>query len=82
MRNSARLDRFLLGSTNLLFGLEPIVELRAGLIAALDVEFVGPAPDAFLKWQRLDRAGIRITSGDHGSVPVQREMERERFPLV
>jgi hypothetical protein len=39
-----------LDAANLLFGLEPVVEFRAGLIAFSDIEFVGAAPDSFFEW--------------------------------
>jgi len=38
---SVFVDSFLLAPQNLLFCLEPVVELRARLVAALDVEFKG-----------------------------------------
>ena len=34
-------DGLLFGAANLLLGLAPVVEFRAGLIAVLEVEFVG-----------------------------------------
>ncbi len=49
----------LLDSANLLFGLEPIVEIRAGLIASLNVEFIGSTPDSLFKRKRLDRRLLR-----------------------
>jgi len=45
----AFVDDFFLGSADLLFGLEPVIELRAGFVAALDVEFVGAALDSLAK---------------------------------
>jgi hypothetical protein len=44
------------------FGLEPVIELGARLIAALDIEFVSATADAFFERRRLDRfavAGMR-----------------------
>src|SRR6516162_7101664 len=74
-KNSAFLDSFLFSSANLFFGLEPVVELRAGLIASLNVQFMGSPPDFFLTRQRLDwrflstcGCGHGITSGDDGSI--------------
>jgi hypothetical protein len=59
---------------NLLFGLEPIIEFRARLIAALDIQFVSATLDAFFERKRLDRGfpcfrgcWHGITSGDDGS---------------
>ena len=43
------LGSLFLGSANLLFGLEPVVQFRAGLIAPQDVQFVGPALDSFFE---------------------------------
>ena len=40
-------DGLLHGAPDLLFGLEPVIEFRAGLIAALDVEFIRSAADSF-----------------------------------
>ena len=40
---------------HLLFGLEPIIEFRARLIAALDVEFVSATLNLFFERKRLDR---------------------------
>jgi hypothetical protein len=55
-----------------LFGLQAVFELRAGLVAAQDVEFVGSASNAFFKCKRLERRFLctcgcwqGITSGDH-----------------
>ena len=48
--NSRRFKGFVnglfLGSVDLFFGLEPVVKLRARLVASLDVEFVGSSPDS------------------------------------
>jgi hypothetical protein len=51
-------DGLLLGSLHFLFRLEPVVELRAGFIAALDVEFIRPSSDAFFEGQGFDRGGF------------------------
>jgi hypothetical protein len=65
-------DGLLLGAANLLFGLEPVVEFRAGLIAFSDIAFVGSSPYAFVTRKRLERgsfaragSGMGITSDDH-----------------
>src|SRR5713101_1019457 len=62
---------FFFGSANLLFGLEPVVELRVWLIASLDIEFVGSSPDLFFARRRRELGflcrcgcGHGITSGD------------------
>lgn len=61
------------GLANFLFGLEPIVEIRAWLIASLDVELIGSSPDSFFERTRRDLGfGCRCwcrhwcTSGDDG----------------
>ena len=45
----------LVSMENFPLGLEPVVELRASLITALDGEFVGSLPDTFFEWERLDQ---------------------------
>ena len=40
---------------HLFFGLEPVIDFRARLIAALDIEFVGTTADEFFERKRLDR---------------------------
>jgi hypothetical protein len=42
-------DGLLLGSLDFFFRLEPVVKLRAGFIAALDVEFIRSSSDTFFK---------------------------------
>jgi hypothetical protein len=42
-------DRFLFGSADLIFGLDPVVYFRTGLIASLEVEFVGSVPDSLFE---------------------------------
>jgi hypothetical protein len=56
---------------HLFFGLEPIIECGARLIAALDVKFVRATADQFFKRNRIgrgfrcfSRCGHGITSGD------------------
>src|SRR5713226_1564057 len=56
----------LFGAADLLFGLEPVVELRAGFVAAQDVEFVGTALDAFFEWKRFARGFFYACGGRHG----------------
>jgi hypothetical protein len=51
---SALVDGLLLGSANLLFGLEPVVYFRTGLIAADDVQLVGAAADALFERKCFD----------------------------
>jgi hypothetical protein len=53
-RQSAAAVRLFLCHADLLFGLEPIVELRARLVATLQVEFVGSLPDLFFEGELLD----------------------------
>jgi hypothetical protein len=51
---------------NLLFGLEPVVEFRAGFVAALDVELVGSSPDLFFEGNGFDlRVLCACGDGDH-----------------
>ena len=67
-KNSSFLDSFLFGSANFLFGLEPVVEFGAGLIASLNVQFIGSPLDSFVEWQRFDRGFLcmcRCWHGDH-----------------
>src|SRR6266496_2074801 len=45
----------LFGAADLLFGLEPVVELRAGFVAALDVELISSSADAFFEWKLFAR---------------------------
>src|SRR5207244_1325276 len=59
-------DGCLLSSQNLLFGLEPVFEFRAGLIALEDVQFVSSSPDSLFKRQRLDRRFFRACGFWHG----------------
>ncbi len=40
---------------HLFFGLGPIIKFGAGLVAALDIEFVSATADAFFERKRLDR---------------------------
>src|SRR5437879_13551782 len=61
-----------LGSANLLFGLEPVVEFRAGLIALEDVQLVGSPPDSLFKRQRLDRRFFRACGFWHGGIYLRR----------
>jgi len=42
-------DGFFLSLLNLLFGLEPVVEFRAGLIASLELEFVSSLSDSLFE---------------------------------
>jgi hypothetical protein len=42
-------DRFLFGFSDFLFGSKPVVEIRAGLIASPEVEFVSSSPDSFFE---------------------------------
>src|SRR6266852_2627187 len=72
---SVFVDGLFLGSADLFFGLKPVVEFRAGLVAAQDVEFVSSASDSFFAWKRFDwgflctgGCGHGITSGDHDSI--------------
>jgi hypothetical protein len=76
------------GPYSRLFGLEPVVKLRARLIAALDVEFVGAVADLFFEWKRFDRGFLcacgcwhGITSGDHGITDGVRS-EGPRVPRI
>jgi hypothetical protein len=48
-------ESFFLHSKNLFFGLEPVVNFRARLIAAQDVELVGPATDLVFNGKCFDR---------------------------
>src|SRR5262249_8358280 len=73
---SAFVAGLLFGSTNLLFGLDPFGELRAGLIAPLDVELVGSVLDAFFEWKRFDRGLPRQAGLDVG------RMDRLRMDLA
>ena len=52
---SVSLSSLFLGSANLLFGLEPVIEFRAGLIASLNVEFIGSSSDSLFERKRLNR---------------------------
>ena len=67
--SDAFVDALFLGSANLLFG-QPIVELRARLVASLDVEFVGSAPDAFFKRSLSIEASFAWAGGGMGSPPA------------
>ena len=49
MKKSAFVDRVFFGLANLLFGLEPVVEFRTGLIASLNVEFMGSSSDSLFE---------------------------------
>jgi len=60
------LGSLFLGSANLLFGLEPVVEFRAGLIALLNVEFIGSSSYSFFERKRLDRRLLRTCGFWHG----------------
>jgi hypothetical protein len=52
---------------HLFFGLEPVIEFGARVIAALDIELVGATADAFLTFQR------RVNLTDNArSAPVPR----------
>ena len=62
---------FFLGS-DLRFGLEPVIEFRAGLIASLDVEFVRSMADAFFEGERLDRAFLCACGGRQNRSPGKR----------
>ena len=53
---SALIDGFFFGSANLFFCLEPVVELRAGFVPVLDVEFVGAALDSFFEGEPFLKA--------------------------
>ena len=53
---SALVDGFFSGAANLLFGLEPVVEFRAGLIPSLDVQFVRSAADTFFEGEPFLKA--------------------------
>ena len=55
-RQSAFVEGFFFGSADLFFGLEPVIELRAGFVAALDVEFVGAALDSFFEGEPFLKA--------------------------
>src|SRR5437867_10918452 len=61
-------DGLLLGAAGLLFGLESVVEFRAGLIALEDVQFIRSAPDSLFKRQRLDRRFLRACASWHGGI--------------
>src|SRR6516164_7452696 len=56
----------LVGVNNFLFRLQPVVELRAKLIAALHVEFLGSLPDTFFEWKRLDQWFLCRNRQSHG----------------
>src|SRR5580700_4069314 len=79
-------DRFLFGSADLIFGQEPVVYFRTGLIASLEVEFVSAFADAFFKMKRLERCflcacGCRhgITSRDYSSIGSTRLGRVQRY---
>ena len=61
------------GHANFLFGLEPVIDFGARLIAAQDVEFVGSSPDSFFERTGRDLRFFcrcwcrhRCTSSDDG----------------
>ena len=62
----ALVDGFFFGSADLLFSLEPVVDFRAGLIAALDVEFMRSAADTLFEWKCLARGVFYACGGRHG----------------
>ncbi len=66
---SVFLGSLFLGSVNLLFGLEPVVEFRTRLTTSLDMEFVGSAPDSFFERKRLDRRFLRACGFWHEGLP-------------
>ena len=49
MKKSPFVDGVFFGLANLLFGLEPVVEFRTGLITSLNVEFMGSWSDSFFE---------------------------------
>jgi hypothetical protein len=74
---SALVEGFFFGSADLLFGLEPVVKLGAGLVAAVDVEFVRSMADSLFERKCLFLAFFcacgcwhEITSDDDGSTAV------------
>ena len=67
---SAFVDGFFLGSADLLFRLEPVVQFRAGLIPSLDVQFVRSAEDTFFEWKCFDWGLLLCRCGGrHGISP-------------
>src|SRR6266705_181664 len=61
-----------LGSANLLFGLEPVVEFRAGLIALLNVEFIGSSSYSFFERKRLNRGHLCACGFWHGGIYLRK----------
>src|SRR5260370_26728074 len=53
---SALIDGFFFGAANFSFCWEPVVELRAGFVPVLDVEFVGAALDSFFEGEPFLKA--------------------------
>jgi hypothetical protein len=51
--SSAFVQCFFLDSANLLFGLEPVIEFGARLIAAQHIKLVGSKQDTILDWKLL-----------------------------
>ena len=59
---------FFFGSADLVFGLEPVVEFRACLIASPEIEFVGSASDTFFEGARFPWGvllQVRVLPWDH-----------------
>src|SRR5713226_2067498 len=82
LKNSTCVEAFFPSPKNLLFGLEPIVQLRARLITSLDVEFVGSPLDLFFEWKRLDQ-GFRCTRRRwHLRVPPATDRTRSKVSCL
>src|SRR5439155_9238811 len=50
-------------------GLQPVIEFRSGLIASLDVEFMGSLADSFFERQRLGRRFFCVGGCRHKDQP-------------
>jgi hypothetical protein len=57
--SSICVSRFIVFGVNLIFGLQPVIHFRAGLIAAQHVEFVGPGLYTLFQWKlRFDGGSV------------------------
>ena len=57
---------FFFGATDLLFGLQPVVQFRAGFISSSDVEFVRSSADTFFEGERFARDLFCACGDRHG----------------
>jgi hypothetical protein len=54
------------GAQNFFFGLKPIIEFGARLIAAFDIEFVSATADAFFERKGIDQGFLCTCGWGHG----------------